>query len=114
MSIKAEVTHYTNSYTADVEFSETSMSFYGPAWEIGFFFGLVPLRGKTKELLRINYDDIEEVTVGKTPFVIKKDACLIKLKNGIKRGKNPDVYISFIPFEAGRSMLFSHVGDRFI
>lgn len=115
MSIKAEVTAFLNNFTAEVEFSETAMSFYGPSWEIGLFFGLIPIRGKTKELLRIEYNVIEEVVVGKTSYAIgKKDACLIKVKsNPTKVKSNPSIEVAFIPFESGRAMLFEHVGDRF-
>ena len=116
MSIKAEVNYLLNNFTADVEFSETAVSFYGAAWEIGLFFGLIPIRGKKKELLRIEYSDIEEVVIGKTSYLInKKDACLIKLKNDLKKAKNnPHIEIAFIPFESGRAMLFEYVGDRFV
>ena len=48
MSIKAEVNYILNNFTADVEFSETAISFYGAAWEIGLFFGLIPIRGRRK------------------------------------------------------------------
>ncbi len=116
MGIKAEVIWLANSFTAEVEFSETTISFYGPSWEIGLFFGLIPIRGKRKELLRIEYSDIKEVVVGKTsrPFN-KKDVCLIKAKSNLTKIKgNPPIEVTFIPFESGRTMLFEHVGDRFI
>lgn len=116
MNIKAEVTVFLNNFTAEVEFSETAVSFYGAAWEIGLFFGLIPIRGKKKELLRIEYENIEEVIVGKTSYLLnKKDACLIKLKNGTGKAKNNQpIEVAFIPFESGRAMLFEHVGDRFV
>lgn len=109
MAIKAEVTFGFELFTADAEFSETALSFYGPGWEIGLFFGLIPIRGKTKELLRIEYADIAEVKVGKNtrPFN-KKDACLIKLQNGVP------VEVAFKPFESGRAMLFEKVPERFV
>jgi len=115
MNIKAEVSSYVNHFSAEVEFSETAVSFYGPAWEFSFFFGLFPIKGKTKELLRIEYDDIEEVVVGKTSTLInKKDACLIKLKsNAAKAKNNPAIEVVFIPFEAGCAMLREKAADRF-
>ena len=116
MSIKAEVQVYLNSFTAEVQFSETAMSFYGPAWEIGLFFGLIPIKGKSKELLRIEYEDIEEVVVGKTSYLInKKDACLIKVRSNPSKVKNnPAIEVAFIPFDAGCAMLREKVADRFV
>lgn len=116
MSIKAEVQAFLNSFTAEAKFSDTAISFYGPAWEIGLFFGLIPIRGKTKELLRIEYADIEEVVVGKTSYLInKKDACLIKVKsNPTKVKNNPAIEVAFIPFDAGCAMLREKVADRFV
>lgn len=109
MNIKAEVISMLNNFEAEVQFSETAVSFYGPSWEIGFFFGLLPIRGKTKELLRIEYNDIAEVRVGQTsrPF-FKKDACLIKMQNGLQ------LEIAFTPFQPGCGMLFQKVGNRFV
>ena len=109
MSIKVEVTSYLQCYYAQAEFSETALHFYGPSWEIGLFFGLLPIRGKTKELLRINYSDIAEVRVGKnTRPLNKKDACLVKLQNGAV------IELAFTPFESGRAMLFEKVGACFV
>ena len=116
MNIRAEVTAFINNFTAEVRFSETAMSFYGPAWEIGLFFGLLPIKGKTKELLRIEFKDIEEVVVGKNtrPFN-KKEACLIKVRNNPTKVKNnPPIEVAFTPFEPGRAMLYKYVGERFI
>ena len=48
MGMKAEVATYLKSFTADVEFTETALSFYGPAWEIGFFFRIASNQGKNK------------------------------------------------------------------
>lgn len=109
MAIKAEVTNGLQFLNADVEFSESALSFYGPSWEIGLFFGLLPIRGKKKELLRVAYSDIAEVKVGKRSTLInKKDACWVKLQNGVQ------LEICFIPFESGRAMLFEKVADRFL
>lgn len=109
MSIKAEVTSMLQGFTAEVKFSDTAVSFFGPAWEIGLFFGLLPIRGKTKELLKIEYANIAEVKVGKNtrPFN-KKDACLIKLQNGVQ------LEIGFMPFDAGCAMLREKAADRFV
>ena len=117
MSIKAGVRVFYKDFNADVEFSQTAISFYGPAWEIGFFFGLLPIRGKTKEILRIEYSDIEEVVVGKSAIAFsKKEACFIKTKGSSteKAKKVPPIEVRFTPFEAGRAMLFEHVGERFV
>ena len=115
MNIKAEVTYLLNCYTADVAFSETAMSFYGPAWEIGLFWGLIPIKGKTKELLRIEYSDIEEVVCKNISPFNKKEACLIKVKSNYSKIKNKQpIQVAFTPFESGRAMLFEHVGDRFV
>ena len=116
MSIKADVTVFIQNFTADAVFSDTALSFYGPSWEIGLFFGLIPIRGKTKELLRIEYDNIAEVVVGKTSTVInKKDACIIKLKSASENGKNSlPIEIAFKPFDAGCAMLREKVADRFV
>ena len=114
MAIKAEVSAIPQMFTADVEFSDTAMSFFAPAWEISFFFGLFQINGKIKEVLRIDYEDIEEVKVGKTSTVInKKDACLLKVKT--KKDKKSKPYeIAFNPFEEGRAKLYEYVSDRFI
>lgn len=116
MSIKAEVAAFLDHFTAEVEFSETAMHFYGPKWEIGLFFGLIPIRGKKKELLRIEYKDIEKVSVKKTSYLIgNKETCSIKVKsNPTKVKNNPAIEVTFIPFESGRAMLFEHVGERFV
>lgn len=107
MSIKAYVATYLKSFTADVEFSDTAVSFHGPAWEIGFFFGLLPIKGKRKELLRIEYDNIAQVTV-RNAKGLTQDACVVKLQNGTQ------IDLSFTPFEPGRNMLYEKVPDRFV
>ena len=109
MAIKAEVTTYLKSFTADVEFTDIDMSFYGPGWEIGLFFGLIPIKGKVKELMRIAYDQIAEITVGRASRLVKKtDVCVLKLQNGTQ------MEVAFIPFESGRAMLYEKAADKFV
>lgn len=109
MSIKADVTNMLQVFTADVEITDTALRFYGPAWEIGLLLGLIPIKGKVKELLRIEYTDIAAVVVEKTtrPFS-KKDACLIRLQNGRQ------VEVRFTPFDAGCAMLYEKIPNLFV
>ena len=99
-------------FKGEVEFLESEMVFYGPKWEIGLFFGLIPIRGKTKELFRMEYNDIEEIT-SKTTF--KTEQFFIKLKGYENRkGGNGTAQLTFTPAAVGREMLLKYAGDRFV